>query len=70
MSLWQLSELKKANERVLEAEKGRFCAEAEKRLLEERVQEIGMKLNAADEKLGVADNKLREAEMHRQLLHR
>ena len=56
----QLLELKKANKHVLEAEKGKFCAETEKRVLEERVQEVGKKLSAADDKL-------REAELQKQL---
>ena len=45
---------------MLEAEKGKFCAETEKRFLEERVQEVGKKLSAADDKL-------REAELQKQL---
>ena len=35
---------------MLEAEKGKFCAEAEKRVLEEKVQEVGRKLSAAQDK--------------------
>ena len=61
--LWQLSELKKANDRVLEAEKSKFCAEAEKKVLEEKVWEIG-------KTLGATDDKLREAEVHKRLLEK
>ena len=42
---------------MLEAEKGKFCADTEKRLLEERFSE----------KLCAADDKLREAELQKQL---
>ena len=73
--VWQLSELKKTNERVLEAEKGKCFAEATNKALEEKVREIGSRLSAAEDKLraaesklSVADGKLKEAEMHRQLL--
>ena len=48
---------------MLEAEKGKFCAEAERRVLEEKVRDIGKKLSATDDKL-------REAEMHKQLLEK
>lgn len=56
-----MRELKKATACVLEAEKGKFYAEAEKRILEDTVQE-------ASEKLSSADEKLRQAELHEQLL--
>ena len=59
--MWQMRELKKTNARLLEAEKGRFYAEAEKRILEDRAQEVSDKLNSADEKL-------RQTELHEQLL--
>ena len=48
---------------MLEAEKGKVRAEAEKRVLEMAVQEVGGKL-------GDAEDKLREAEVHRQLLEK
>ena len=44
----------------MEAEKGKVYAEAEKRFLEERVWEVGKKLIAADDKL-------KEAEVHKRL---
>ena len=55
---------------MLEAEKGKFCAEAEKKVLEEKVWEIGKKLSATDDKLREVYDKLREAEMHKQLLEK
>lgn len=48
---------------MLEAEKGKVRAEAEKRVLETTVQEGGRKLNEAEAKL-------REAEVHKQLLEK
>ena len=63
----QLLELKKTNERVLEAEKGKCFAEAAKKALEEKVREIGIKLSAAEDKLSVADGKLKEAEVQVQI---
>ena len=48
---------------MLEAEKGKVRAEAEKRVLE-------MKLNEAEAKLREADDKLIEAEVHKQLLEK
>ena len=62
-SLWQVTQLKKANDCALEAVKGKVFAEAQNRNLEERLQE-------ASEKLCSADEKLRETEMHKQLLQR
>ena len=47
----------------MEAEKGKVYAEAEKRVLEERVWEVGKKLIAADDKL-------KEAEVHKRLLEK
>ena len=58
----------KANDRVLEAEKGKVRAEAEKRDLEMTVHEVGRKLSESEAKLREADDKLREAEVHKQLL--
>ena len=55
---------------MLEAEKGKACAEAEKRVLETTVQEGGRKLNEAEAKLREADDKLRDAEVHKQLLEK
>ena len=46
---------------MLEAEKGKVCAEAEKRNLETTVHEVGRKLSESEAKL-------REAEVHKQLL--
>ena len=53
----------KANERMLEAEKGKVRAEAEKRVLETTVQEVGRELSESEAKL-------REAEVHKQLLEK
>ena len=60
---------------MLEAEKGKVRAEAEKRDLEMTVHEVGRKLNESEAKLREADDKLREtgdklreAEVHKQLL--
>ena len=53
---------------MLEAEKGKVRAEAEKRVLETTVQEGSRKLNEAEAKLREADDKLRDAEVHKQLL--
>ena len=53
---------------MLEAEKGKCFAETAKKALEEKVQEIGIKLNAAEDELSVADGKLKEAERQIQLL--
>lgn len=62
---------------MLEAEKGKARADAEKRVLETTVQEGGRKLNEAEAKLSQADDKLREAgyklregEVHKQLLEK
>ena len=62
---------------MLEAEKGKVRAEAEKRVLETTVQEGDRKMNEAeaklretDDKLREADDKLREAEVHKQLLEK
>ena len=55
---------------MLEAEKGKFRAEAEKRVLEEKVQEVGRKLSAAQDKLREADDKQRETEMCKRLLEK
>ena len=63
-------ELKKANDRVLEAEKSKVCAEAEKRVLETKVQEFAKEWSAAEAKLREADDKLIEAEVHKQLLEK
>ena len=63
-------ELKKANECVLEAEKGKVCAEAEKRVLETTVQEVGRKMSESEGKLREADDKMMEAEVHKQLLEK
>ena len=48
---------------MLEAEKGKVRAEAEKRDLETTVQEVGRKLSESEAKL-------REAEVHKQLLEK
>ena len=48
---------------MLEAEKGKVCAEAEKRLLETKVQEVGRNLSAAEDKM-------MKAEVHKQLLEK
>ena len=48
---------------MLEAEKGKVYAEAEKRVLVERVQEFSRKLSAAEDKL-------REAEVHKRLFEK
>ena len=48
---------------MLEAEKGKVRAEAEKRDLEMTVQEVGRKLSESEAKL-------REAEVHKQLLEK
>ena len=53
---------------MLEAEKGKCFAEATKKALEEKVQEIGSKLSAAGDKLSVAEGKLKKAERQIQLL--
>lgn len=58
-----MTQLKKANDCALEAVKGKVFAEAQSRILEERLQE-------ASEKLRSADEKLRETEMHKQLLQK
>ena len=58
-----MTELKKANDRLLEAEKGKSHAEAENRTLM-------VKLREAREKLSSADEKLREAEIHKQMLRK
>lgn len=55
--------MKKANDHVLEAEKGKVIAEAENRVLKERMWE-------ADKKLGATDDKLRGAELHKRLLEK
>ena len=55
---------------MLEAEKGKVRAEAEKRVLETTVQEVGRKLSESEAKLKEADDKLREAEVHKQLLEK
>ena len=47
----------------MKAEKGKFRAEAEKRVLEDKVQQVGKKLSAAQGKLREADNELRESDM-------
>ena len=49
---------------MLEAEKGKAHAEAEKRVLEERVWEAGKTLMSA------AEDKLRKAEVHKRLLEK
>ena len=59
----QLSELMKANDRVLKVEKGKVRAEDEKRVLETTVQEVGRKLSESEAKL-------REAEVHKRLLEK
>ena len=53
----------KVNDRVLEAEKSKVRAEADKRVLEMTVQEV-------DRKLSKAEAKLRKAKMHKQLLEK
>ena len=55
---------------MLEAEKGKARAEAEKRVLETTVQEGGRKLSEAEAKLREADDNLRDAEVHKQLLEK
>ena len=55
---------------MLEAEKGKVHAEAEKTVLQMTVQESGRKLSEAEVKLREAGDKLMEAEVHKQLLEK
>ena len=55
---------------MLEAEKSKVCAEAEKRVLETKVQEFAKELSAAKDKLREAGDKMMKAEVHKQLLEK
>ena len=63
-------ELKKANDCVLEAEKSKACAEAEKRVLETKVEVFAKELSAAEDKLREAGDKMMKDEVHKQLLEK
>ena len=50
---------------MLEAEKSKFCAEAEKKVFEKKVQEIGKKLSATEDKLREAVILEKEAQSYK-----